>query len=157
MAAGIFGLNGAVEYTVVDPLTRFETLQNQDVDVLASSTTHTMDRDVHHEDTGVGYSFSTPYYYAGLGFAGTPPFGDCADRLNATGCEGMKVCVLDGTTHVERVLELLPFANALLSPNVDAYYATFADGLCNVLAGEPADISEAVVRSSGYVGEYEVC
>jgi ABC-type amino acid transport substrate-binding protein len=89
--------------------------------------------------TCVGFSFSTPYYYVGLGFAGTLPFGGCADQLNATDeCQGMKVCVLDGTTHVE----LLPFANVLLSQNDDAYYATFADSLCNVLAGEPAGISE---------------
>lgn len=116
-----------------------------------------MDRDVHHEDTGVGYSFSTPYYYGGLGFAGRPPFGACADQLNGTeDCTGMKVCVRDGTTHVARVLELLPFAAVILSPDSDAYYATFEDGLCNVLAGEETDISETVVRNAGYIGDYEV-
>lgn len=158
MAAGIFGPDAIVEYVVVEASSRFQMLQNGEVDVLAAGTSHTMDRDLHYEDTGVGFTFSTPYYYAGLGFAGLPPFAGCADRLNATeACVGMKVCVRDGTTHVDRVLELLPFAAMILSPNSDAYYATFGDGLCNVLAGEPADISEAVVRSSGYVGEYAVC
>lgn len=158
MAAGIFGPDATVEYKLVEPTTRFETLQNQEVDLLASTTTHTMDRDIHEAGTGVGFSFSTPYYYGGLGFAGLPPFGACADQLDVanTDCLGLKICVLDGTTHVDRVKELLPGTPLVLSPNRDAYYSTFSDGLCNALAGEPADITEAVVRNAGYVGDYEV-
>lgn len=159
VAAGIFGADTAVNFTRVEPATRFKTLQEKEVDVLAGTTTYTMERNVHEAATGVGYSFSTPYFYAGLGFAGLPPFGACADQLNVIddACVGLKVCVIDGTTHVDRVNELLPGAAIILSPNIEAYYATFGDGLCNVLAGEPAEISEDVVRNAGYVGEYEVC
>jgi len=160
VAAGIFGPDATVEYTVVDLPTRFSALQKEEVDVLASATSHTMERAVHEAETGVGYSFSTPYYYAGLGFAGLPPYVACADemQLNVTGtvCSDLKICVRDGTTHVDRVKELLPDASLVLSPNADAFYSTFGDELCNVLAGEPADIAEAVARNAGYVGDYEV-
>jgi hypothetical protein len=54
------------------------------------------------------------------------------------------------------VKELLPEAAIILAPNLEAHYKNLDEGICNVIAGEPADISEAVVRASGYVGDYEV-
>lgn len=158
VAAGIFGSDAVVEYIAVESPTRFEILQSKEVDVLASVNTFTMERNVHEKSTGAPFSFSVPYIYAGLGFAGTPPFVACADQLqNITGeCLGLKICVRDGTTHVDRVQELLPDAAIILAPNLEAHYKNLDDGICNVIAGEPADISEAVVRASGYVGDYEV-
>lgn len=153
------GPDATVEYVAVDPTTRFGALNNKEVDLLASVTTFTMERNIRESGTGVGFSFSTPYYYAGVGFAGVPPFSECADQLqNVTAnCPGLKVCVRDGTTHVDIVKEVLPQeAGVVLSPNLETYYSTFNDGICNVLAGEPAEISEATVRNAGYVGEYEV-
>ena len=46
VGAAIFGKDGFVNFTVVSAYERFLVLQNQQVDMLARVTTHTMERDI---------------------------------------------------------------------------------------------------------------
>jgi len=68
VAAGIFGVTGEdldeyIDYNIMTYAERWEALQSKEVDLLAASTTHTMERDVFIPKVGTGFSFSTPYYY----------------------------------------------------------------------------------------------
>ena len=92
-----------------------------------------------------------------MGFAGVPPFSGCADRLNITGCSDapVNVCVLDGTTYVSRVMELLPGVALSVVPTTEAFYENFRRGFCNVLAGDQFEISSSAVQQRGYFGPYE--
>jgi len=88
-------------------------------------------------------------------FAGIPEYAECADTLNAT-CAGVRVCVVDGSTYVDRVAELLPDASLTVAPTMDAFYQRLRDGLCNVLAGDQFEVSQSAVEQNGYFGEYSV-
>ena len=111
---------------------------------------------VHQPTAGVAFDFIIPYMYKGMGIAGKPPFVECADSLNTTSCPDLRICVLDGTTYVERVTELLPGVAVSVEPTTVAFYNSFRAGLCDVLAGDQFEIAEETVRQKGYFGEYEV-
>jgi len=115
-----------------------------------------MERDLYEPTTGVGFDFSTPYLYNGMGFAGQPDFVECAENSNATACADMLVCVLDSTTYVDLVTTLLPEASVTVTPDADAFYESFRTGFCNVLAGDQFEIAEPAVRQKGYFGDYQV-
>lgn len=88
-----------------------------------------------------GFDFSIPYLYNGMGFAGVPPYVECADNRTAVAddstCADLRICVLDGTTYVDRIMELFPDDVAMtLSPTVEAFYNSLGNELCNVLAGK---------------------
>ena len=96
VAAGIFGVTDNkdeyIDYTPVTYAERFPTLQSKKVDMLAASTTHTMERDVYIPEIESGLSFSVPYYYFFHAFAGTPDMVACADSMNVSGdCADLKV------------------------------------------------------------------
>lgn len=91
-----------------------------------------------------------------MGFAGVPPFSECANGLNVTNCPDMNVCVLDGTTYVDRVQELLPDVALSVVPTTEAFYENFRRGLCNVIAGDQFEVASNAVMERGYFGPYEV-
>lgn len=74
VSAAIFdGVTSSVLYIDLPATTRFQALQNGDVDVLSRLTTVTLARDVLEPNTAVGFSFSQPNFYDGLTFGGIPP------------------------------------------------------------------------------------
>lgn len=107
--------------------------------------------------TKAGFSFSIPYLYNGMQFGGVPPFVHCADNLTVSTeeCAETKICVLDGTTHVETVLRLIPNVQVLKAVDNDLFYENFRRGFCNVVAGEQYDIAESVLKQRGYSGIYD--
>ena len=107
--------------------------------------------------TKAGFSFSVPYLYNGMQFGGLPPYVHCADNLTVTTpeCVDTKICVVDGTTHVDTVLKLIPGVQIIQSVNNEFFYENFQKGFCNVLAAEQYDIAESVLIDRGYSGEYE--
>lgn len=107
--------------------------------------------------TQVGYSFTIPYLYGGMVFAGIPDYAECADTLNVNGtCADVRVCVVDGSTYVDRVTELLPDASLTVTPMMNALYERLRDGICNVLAGDQFEVSQSAVEQIGYFGDYAV-
>ena len=132
-------------------LDRFETLLNGSVDVLARSETHTMAREVAESTTGAGFSFSTPFLYSGLVFAGTEPFVDCAETLDTFFgiCKQLKVCV-GRYSSLEGIMDTL-FPSSFIHRTVTEMEG-FVSGACNVVATEPLYSHETVFRAAGYTG-----
>jgi general L-amino acid transport system substrate-binding protein len=93
--------------------------------------------------------------YNGLQFAGVPSFVECADSGNTTGtCADTKICVLDGTTHVDVILKLNPDSSIVAAVNPEFLHTNFISGFCNVIAAEQFDLAETLVRDLGYTGDY---
>lgn len=96
VAAGVFGVtedqDEYIDYYIVTYAERWEALQSKKVDLLAASSTHTMERDVFIPEIESGLSFSVPYYYFYHAFAGTPEMVACADSMDdSEDCANLKV------------------------------------------------------------------
>lgn len=115
-----------------------------------------MERELIEPSTEQGYSFSIPYLYNGLQFAGKEPYVSCADNLSIDPpeCVETKICALDSTTHIPIITSKLPDVQLLAVVKNDLLYTNFIQGQCNVIAGEQFDIAESLVRARGYVGNY---
>ena len=109
--------------------------------------------------SGAGVSFSTPYLYSGLQFAGKPEHVQCAENFSNEGsvCSETVICVADGSTHIGVILANYPNASIATEPGLRDMYEHFANGFCNVIAAEQFDLAESVMRDqSGYKGEYAI-
>jgi len=149
VAAGIFGVSEDkdeyIDYTPVTYAERFPTLQSKKVDMLAASTTHTMERDVYIPEIESGLSFSVPYYYFYHAFAGTPDKVACADSMNVEGdCADLKVCVADGTTTLVQLEDMIPGTNILIEPSNKEALASLLAGKCNTIYAGTNEVAEAV-------------
>ena len=99
LSAALFdGVDTRVVFTDLPAAQRFPVLVQERVDVLSRLSTLTLSRDVKEPQTGVGLSFSAPYFYDGLTFGGVPPFDECADQLDVISpeCQALNVCLLQG-------------------------------------------------------------
>ena len=154
MAAMVLQDPDKVQTTFIPNPERFDVLWNGTVDMLTFTTTHTMSRDIHQISTNAGYSFSTPYLYDGVAFAGDPSYVQCADnRQVSEECSGLRVCVTAGTTEFDVVSEQLPAANLHVATS-ETLFDSLIYGDCNVICGEGSKISESVLRKAGYTGPY---
>jgi hypothetical protein len=105
-------------------VTRWLNLKFGSVDMLSNWDTVTLERDISVPRANTGYTFTTPYVYAGMAFAGIPPFVGCADNnditdacvcteddvsigkgskevANITGtCKDLTICIKGGSTYV---------------------------------------------------------
>lgn len=160
IAAAVFGTaEERLEFIPIENFgDRWTFLQNKSVDVLASVATITMERDVHEPSVGVGFEFTTPYLYNGVGFGGRQPYLDCVEQGNFTGtCSSALICVNQGTTHVEIVRQVAPKLDLFPVESTTALYENFMDGTCNVIAEEQTGISPSILKIMGYTGDdYEV-
>ena len=93
-----------------------------------------------------GLSFSTPWFHSGLGFGGISTFVDCADELDAFhgDCRSLKVCVVEGSTHVDTLQEVLKGTALHLVNDTALLDETFESGLCNVIAGEASGLGASL-------------
>ena len=68
------------------------------------------ERDVFEGNSQSGFSFTTPYVYVGMVFAGSSDFVDCAESKNSFDgvCRDLKVCAAEDTTHFDIVYTVLP-------------------------------------------------
>lgn len=104
--------------------------------------------------TGTGFSFSIPYYYSGLAFAGLPEPTTCTDTKPSMNCSSATFCVIEGTTYDPIIREMFPSSRFSSHATSEDMYQAFTDGLCNVLTGNPIDLAEPSIRNTGYTGEY---
>ena len=89
-------------------------------------------------------SFSSPYLYNGVVFAGRPNFVACAeqkDTLNGD-CLDLSVCVMGGTLTEELVRTLLPGSAILAEDNPHDVFRHFVLGTCKVIFGNPLSLDE---------------
>lgn len=127
-----------------------------EVDISTTLNTVNMERDVYHQETNVGYTFSDPYYYSAMTFAGLPDFVDCVDRGDSFDgiCRQLVVCVIGNSVTEDLVTELLPGAATFEVDNGVDLMQKFANGTCNVIAGNRLEIYEQGVRDQNFTGEY---
>lgn len=156
IAAMVLDDRDKVEFVSANSQNRFQLLANGTVDMLAMPVTVTMERDVHHTSTNVGLTFSAPFFYSGLGFAGgSQELMDCLDRFDVfTGvCRDIKVCFAEGTTHHQIITNLLPAAEAQIEKSTTSCIELFAKGQVNAVAGEPGNtLSKQRFKEAGYTG-----
>lgn len=159
LSAAIFdGVSNNVVYHSLTATERFMVLASGLIDVLPRLTTHTYERDVLEPTTMMGFSFSKPYFYDGLSFAGVQPYGECADKLDFTSdeCLGLKICVNDGSTTIVRTRELFPEANIVPMPTGNSAIDGLVSGECNALAGGSHDLARNSILQAGNVLNYEI-
>lgn len=158
LAAAIFDGVSHVVYVDLPAAQRFQILDEHRVDCLARLTTHTLARDVKEPSIEQGLSFASPYFYDGVTFGGVPPFLECAENQDVLSpeCQGLKFCILEGTTGFNRVAAL--FRDDYISPRLT--FPDIIDGLkdgsCNAIAGGFHDVAMDSIREKGYTGPYQV-
>jgi general L-amino acid transport system substrate-binding protein len=154
IANGVLGDPGAVDFQVVPFSDRFKVLADNMVDVTAI-TTHTMERDVYQDGAKRGFTFTTPYFYEGLGYAGVPAFVECADNLDVSGaCADLKLCTADGSTWIDIIRGLFPEDNIVTTVLSEDGFPKLEDGSCNTVAGERHDLGRDYAKANGYTGPY---
>jgi hypothetical protein len=85
-------------------------------------------------------------------------YGSCADRQDTTtsNCSGLKICVQDGTTSIDRVRQLFPDRFIVAKASGDEAAQGLATGDCNAIAGGIFDVAISNIRDIGnYAGPYE--
>ena len=106
--------------------------------------------------TQAGFSFSVPYLYNGLYYAGDPFFVECADTGNSTdSCAPMSICALGGTTHVDAIrsgFESVPLI--IEARTTSEMYTQFINGECDVIAGEQFDVAPSILHNMGHSDVY---
>ncbi|CAB9514743.1 Putative amino-acid ABC transporter-binding protein YhdW [Seminavis robusta] len=156
ISVAVFGATTNIEFVNVVTKDRFIKLANWDVDVLAITTTVTMERQVFEASAQTGFQFSAPFFYAGMMFGGVPSYVECADNLDSIhgACRSLKVCVITGTTHELLLQELFPGGFVIPSVLVDEMIDNFMSGECHVMASEAPNIPSTRIYDAGYAGEY---
>ena len=85
-------------------------------------------------------------------------YAGCADRLeiNSDDCRDMKICVVEGSEHEKRLMELFSERFVLPRESLLASYEGLILSDCDVLAGDVTELSLFQLRDQGYSGEYEL-
>jgi general L-amino acid transport system substrate-binding protein len=166
ISAAIFqGVDQLVVYTDLPAAQRFQLLREGRVDVLARLTTWTMERDVLEPTAatatgsgGRGFTFSTPYFYDNVAFAGIPNYVACAERRDVASpeCQDLKFCVVQSSTAHLIVDQLFHKRYYTAKLEYDDIIDALNAGSCNVIAGGSFDVAVATVQHGGYFGEYQV-
>lgn len=139
MALAALGDPDKYEIVLCDHYTRFSYLTNKTIDIMTEAATHTMQRDVWVDTFQAGYTFTVPYFYSGLTYAGNPAFVDCADESDSFhgNCRNLKICVLDGSTHVTILRDLIQGSAIVPYNGTESLLDHLWKETCNVIAGEP--------------------
>lgn len=99
VAAVVVGDANSYELVPITLGTRWDILNKHKVDLLIGADTHTIQREI-----GRGLTFSTPYNYDGIAFAGNKTYRECAEARQRYGeCSSLSICVLTNSTSLEFV------------------------------------------------------
>jgi len=135
-----------------------EHLANGTADIIMQEPTPTVERDVFEDTNSMGFSYSIPYLFDGLKFAGLPFATACADDDIKTffECSDIRICSIQGLSYHEFLARRVPGRNILSVPDLQEAYMAFTRGDCNVMAIQGITTGEPVIRAFGYEGEYTV-
>ena len=150
IAAAVLGDSNSVEYIdASDASTRFELLNDGEIDVLIRTTTITASR-----DRELGVDFAQTTFYTGQGFAVRKDAGydTTSDMGDAT------ICVQTGTTTEQNVADHFTDIGLTYDPkgglSSDVAEAFFA-GRCDVLTADASDLASRIaVREDS--GDYKI-
>lgn len=156
LATAVLGNASKVSFVNIPFREQFLALSKGELDISTELNTLNMARDVYHEPTGYGYTFSDPFFYSGTSFAGLPGYVDCVDREESFQgiCGGLLVCVIQDTVTKDLVSQYFPGASIQPVANSRERTEAFANGTCNVIAGSKTFIYEQRVRELNYTGDY---
>lgn len=139
--------------------------ENKTVDITIIGHTITMERNVKGAVSGLqeGLSFSTPFLYDGLKFAGDEFYvTQCVDQglKHIEECSDIRACILDFSTHFDIVDKVMP--RRFFVPRNKTQLMAFSrfeglrNGTCNVMAHESLRLIPPVARFMGVEGPYAV-
>jgi hypothetical protein len=98
VAAVVVGDANSYELVPITLATRWDVLNEHKADLLIGADTHTIQREI-----GRGLTFSTPYNYDGIAYAGNT-YRECAEARQRYGeCSSLSICVLTDSTSFEFV------------------------------------------------------
>ena len=87
--------------------------------------------------TGVGFTFSSPYYYDGLTYFGNETFVRCAQEHRRYGdCSSLNICVVKESTSNAFVEFYFPSDFFTVVPTLEERTKLLLDGTCNVIASD---------------------
>lgn len=156
VAAVVLGDANAAKPFVATANTRFTSLKERKVDMVAMTTTHNMGRDVWEDNALVGASYTVPYVYTGMAFAGLPTFVECAERKDFFDgdCRDLKICVRKSTSYDGRLDAIFPGPEKVYADSHIENFLNLETDKCNVVVDSSAALAENIARSFGYTREY---
>jgi ABC-type amino acid transport substrate-binding protein len=141
IAAVVLNDHDAVDIINVTAETRFVSLNDRTSDVLAGGETYTIEREVNEATTGASFTFSTPYYYDGMAFAGNQTFVTCAEEQKRYDeCSHMNICVTGKTTDYEYVVSHFTVDFFVVTTSLEESIQFYFNGKCNVVASSRLDL-----------------
>lgn len=98
------------------------------------------------------FAFSAPYLYTGLTFGGDKQYVDCVvsflknetTLMEDETCMAVVVCVQQSSDYAETVTRTFPSGFFITPRDEDSFYANYAGGDCNVIAGDQFQVSRKV-------------
>ncbi len=130
--------------------TRWEILNNRGADLLIGGDTYTIEREVWLASAGSGFTFSTPYAYDGMTYAGNETFIECAEKMERYGiCSSLSICVSADSGYSEYLSSNFPNGFYTLASSTDEMLLMMDNGTCNVLAGPAVAIPRVTNHSVG--------
>lgn len=132
VAAVVVGDANSYELVPITLGTRWDILKNHKADLLIGADTHTIQREI-----GRGLTFSTPYNYDGIAYAGNKTYRECAEARQRYGvCSSLSICVLTDSTSFEFVAGLFPRTYYVGCSSMEEMQLLMANETCNVAASE---------------------
>lgn len=115
-------------------------LNDRIVDVLSGGETYTIEREV-NEVTGASFTFSAPYYYDGMAFAGNETFVTCAEENKRYDeCSQMVICVTGTTTDYFYVASHYTIEFFVVTSSLEQSIQLYFNGTCNTVASSRLDL-----------------
>ncbi|HTR83579.1 MAG TPA: amino acid ABC transporter substrate-binding protein [Reyranella sp.] len=140
VAAAVLGDATKVKFVPLKPAERFTTLRSGGVDMLASNSTMTLQRETD------GLEFAVPNYYDGQGFVVPKKLG----MKNLTDLRSGKVCVLKATTHQANMNAWFGARRLLVTPvefdSQDEMYDAFLASRCIGVTQDSTALASSLVR-----------
>jgi len=147
VAAAVLGDAKKVKFVPLTPPQRFDTLRGGTIDMLASNSTITLQREA------AGLQFAIPNYYDGQAFV-------VAKKLNIANAASLlskTVCVLKGTTHQANMTAWFGARRLTVVPmqfdSQDEMYDAFLADKCAAVTQDSTALASSLVRR-GKAAEY---
>jgi len=158
IAAVLFGNPENFEPIPVTSTSRFQQLAyDRSVDLLIFSDTHTVEREVRERTTGAGFTFSSPYYYDGMGYFGNDTFVRCAEEKKRFGdCSPLLICVENSTTNYDTIESYFPLDFFTVASSLENMISMLLSGICNVITDDRSILLELAQSEQHVDGQFVV-
>jgi general L-amino acid transport system substrate-binding protein len=150
VASVVVGDTNSYEIVPITLGNRWSILNNRTADLLVGADTHTIEREVRLASEASGFTFSAPYYYDGMVYAGNETYIECAETTKRYGiCSSLSICVFVDSTSFQYLASNFPPKFYSTSSSMDEMMLMMANGTCNVVASEVSLILDSKELSHG--------